>query len=285
MLNLKRIILLSTCLIILFVVHFVHGQETQTVLKPNQLVTFSLAPEQEKLFVLQMKKGDFAEIQSLAREGLRLSFEIYDSARKELLEVYYAGYIWFVAPRDGDFILVSKLEEEQYFEFSDAQKISIQYNNKLKLPPGTKLKGIKKVNGFDVKIMTTKNPAYEYERKYTLGIGSRITLLLIEKNGQLQKARRFYPYDSVSFGDDISRAYSAKEKRSIQLIKTTVDKTGDGIPDIMIDIGGCGASNQGRGNCTEYTYFIDLGDTVKISENIDGVPFTDANLVGVLKKR
>ncbi len=38
--NLKRIILLLTCLTI--VVPFVHGQETQTVLKPNQKITFSL---------------------------------------------------------------------------------------------------------------------------------------------------------------------------------------------------------------------------------------------------
>ena len=63
MLNLKRIILLSTCLTILFVVSSSLAQETQTVLKPNQLLTFSLAPGQEKVFLLQMKKGDFAEIQ------------------------------------------------------------------------------------------------------------------------------------------------------------------------------------------------------------------------------
>lgn len=69
-------VLLSTCLAILLAVPIAYAQETQTVLKPNQLFTYSLAPNQEKLFVLQMKRGDFADIQSLAREGLNLSLEI-----------------------------------------------------------------------------------------------------------------------------------------------------------------------------------------------------------------
>ena len=36
----------------------------------------------------KMKKGEFADIQWLASEELNLSFEIYDSARKELFENY-----------------------------------------------------------------------------------------------------------------------------------------------------------------------------------------------------
>jgi len=52
----------------------------------NQSVTFSLAPGQEKVFVLQMKKGDFAELDSLAAEGGNVSLGIYDPGRKELLE-------------------------------------------------------------------------------------------------------------------------------------------------------------------------------------------------------
>ena len=65
MLNLKRIILRLNCLTLFFGGALVYGQETQTVLHPNQLVTFSLVPKQERVFVLQMEKGDFAEIQAL----------------------------------------------------------------------------------------------------------------------------------------------------------------------------------------------------------------------------
>lgn len=242
-------VLLSTCLAILLAVPIAYAQETQTVLKPNQLFTYLLAPNQDKLFVLQMKRGDSADIQSLAREGLNLSLEIYDSTRKDLLEKSEVGddFIWFVAPRDGDFILVCKLGESA--EISGSEKISIQYNNKLKLTPGTKLKAIRKVNGYDIKIMATPESSED---------GGPI--LLFEKNGQLQKAIKRDTNYGFIFADDINFR-SAKE---IQLIKTTPDKTGNGIPDIMIDYFSGGA------HCCFSTYFFDLGDTVKLGDILGG---------------
>lgn len=263
----KTLFILASVAAVLFVVPFVHGQETPAVLKPNQLMTFSLARGQEKVFVLQMKKGDFADIQSLAREGLDFRLELYDSSRKELLDQSRLGIdvpILFVAPADGNFILVSKLAEFQYpvLKISGGQRISIQYNTELRLPPGTNLKGIRKVNGFDVKIMTIDD------------IGNSV--LLIEKNGQLQKVTKFAYSNSVppDFGDYITEAYpsSAKEKRSVQLIKTTVDKTGDGIPDILVFVGSCGVNGR---NCSTTTYFIDLEDTIRISE-----PYGDLAAIG-----
>lgn len=280
--------LLSTCLTILFVVPFVYAQETQTVLKPNQLFTYSLAPEQEKLFVLQMKKGDFAEIQSLVREGVSISFEIYDSARKELLEKsapafgYDEGYIWFVAPKDGDFLVVT----ERWGEISGAEKISIQYNNKLTLPRGTKLKGVRKVNGFDVKILATPESSDGNDGD---------AVLLIEKNGQLQKAmkrRGDGEYNGITFVNDIHiynkddiylySTGSVKTNRAIRLTKTTPEIVkrkaklsgskdiyfADELPDIVIS-----ASTGVRFPEFE-TFFIKLGDTVKVSQP-DALYFTD----------
>jgi hypothetical protein len=241
---------LSTCLVIHLAAPVSYAQETETVLKPDQLVTFSLAPEQEKLFLLQMKKGDFADIQSLAREGLNLSLKIYDSTRKELLEKSDEGgdSIWFVAPREGDFLLVTKLEKST--ERSGSEKISIQYNNKLKVPPGTRLKGIRRMNGFEVKIMATP------------GERDSGSILIITKNGQLQKAMKGPEYGGFYFADDNTSAFhSAKE---IQLIRTTPDKTGNGIPDIMIDYFSGGA------HCCFATYFFDLGDSVKLSDILVG---------------
>ena len=269
----RNLILLSTCLAILHIVPFAYAQETQTVLKPNQLVTFSLATKQEKVFVLQMKKGDFAEIQSLAREGLNLSFEIYDSARKELFYQFgeWEDSVWFVAPRDGEFLLVSKLAKEQYSEISGVQKLSIQYNNKFSLPARTKLKGVRKVNGFDVKIMTTPE---------SQNAGGN-SILLVEKNGQLQKVMKQGGNGPISgfsfFGDEASelsrelrttrdktyRSHLIEQLKSIQLINSTPDKTGDGVPDIMI------GRYTGGNHCCTYTYFIDLGDTVKVYESPD----------------
>lgn len=287
MVNLKRIILLLACLTILFVAPFIHGQETPTVLKPNQLMTFSLAPGQEKVFVLQMKKGDFVGIESLAREGLNLSFEIYDSARKELLD----KSDWFVAPRDGNLIVVCKLEKSEGLEITGAQRISIQYNNKFKLPAGTKLQSIRRVKGYDVKIMSTPESSEGGDTGYPV--------FLIEKNGKLQKAMKGGEGDSDGFVFDhgCCEAYqnfadnlfiyskdnlyiysdgSDKSKRGIQLIKTTPEiirrktkSTGrvfvdfsDEIPDLVISY------FSGGRYCCGYTYFFELGDTVKMSQPI-----------------
>lgn len=270
--------LFSPCLPVLFGVPLAYAQETQTFLKPNQLITFSLAPGQEKLFVLQMKKGDFAEIQSLARQGLNLSFEIYDSARRELFVKSEGGdgSIWFVAPTDGDFMLVSKLAKYQDPEISDAQKITIQYINKFKLPRGTNLKGLRKVNGFDVRIMTTPDPAEG---------GRGDSILIIEKNGRLQYVMKgqeagahgfsFVDNDSSELSeltrdlkttrDKGSRTSIIEQLKKIQLVNSTPDKTGNGIPDIMLDYFSGGA------HCCFTTYFFDLGDTVKLSESINSL--------------
>lgn len=261
----KTFFILVSVMVVIFIVA-PNEAEAQTVLKPNQLVTFSLAPDEEKVFVFQMKKGDFADLQWLAQEGLNLSFEIYDSTRKKLLEkpFDYEDSMWFVAQTDGDFILVIKLGKEQNPEISDAQKISIQYNNKFKLPVGTKQTDIRKINGYDIKIMQA--PGTEPE--------SKNSIVLIEKNGLLKKilkvsgseAKGFsFPYpDYLTKADTayMTKAAIAKETRIISLIKTTVDKTGDGIPDVMIQYFSGGA------HCCSELYFINLGDTVETVEYI-----------------
>ena len=243
-------------------------QDGQTVLQANQLITFSLAPKQEKAFLLQMKKGDFADVQWLAQEGLDLSFQLYDSAKrdKEMLEDFYGGEesIWFVAPRDGDFLVVSKLGDQDQ-NISGAQRISIQYNNKFKLPVGTKQEDIRRINGYDLKILST--PGTEIAEK-----GGNI--VLIEKNGALIKTLNVsggsskgfsFPYPEYLSKADragLRPAEIAKEERNISLIKNTVDKTGDGIPDVMIGYFSGGA------HCCFATYFINLGETVETVESI-----------------
>jgi hypothetical protein len=275
MFNPKRIILLSTCLTILFVMPFVHGQETPAVLRPNQLITFSLAQGQEKVFVLQMKKGDFADIQSLAGEGLNLSVEIYDSARKKLLEKSFddEDSIWFVAQTDGDFVLVSNLNH--YTEISGAQRISIQYNNKFKLPVGTKQEAVRRINGYDVRIMRT--PGTYAESK---------SVVWIEKNRQLKRILKSsggdpkgfsFPYpDYLTKADTayMTKAAIGKENRIISLIKSTIDKTGDGIPDVMIQYFSGGA------HCCSAMYFINLGETV---ETVDVLGMGDFEVLGIDK--
>lgn len=241
--------------------------EGTTILKPSELITFSLAPGQEKSFVLQMKEGDFADVQWLAREGLNLSFEIYDSTLKKRFEKPFddQASMWFVAPIAGDFLLVSKLAKDQNSEITGAQRISVQYTNKFKLPVGTKQKDIRKINGYDIKIMSA--PGKEAD--------NRNSIVLIEKSGQLKKIMKSSGFDPQGFSFPypeyltkadrayMSKADIAKEERNISLIKNTADKTGDGIPDVMIQYFSGGA------HCCFEMYFINLGETVETVETIE----------------
>jgi hypothetical protein len=246
--HIQRSILLLICLTVLFA-SFVGAQE-KPILVLNDLKTFSISPEQEKVFTLKMKKGDFAEIQWLANEEMPLSFKIYDSTRKDLLEQASANEdsIWFVAPKDNDYLVVCKFEKSE--NLSQPQTISLQYKNKFKLPAGTKLSGVRKINGFDVKIMTTLSNSQET-------IGGQTSIVLFEKNGQLQKVMKAFGDGSIAgfyFADDITRTYSKEDKQSVLLLRNTLDKTGNGIPDVMINY------YSGGAHCCAESFFIDLGD-------------------------
>ncbi|MCA1625106.1 MAG: hypothetical protein LC768_04650 [Acidobacteria bacterium] len=201
-----------------------------------------------------MKEDGFAEISWLANDSLILSFDVYDSAKKNLLNANSSEdeSVLFVAPKDGIYTLVVRYDKSS--EITERQNISLEYSNKFKLPAGTKQKDVRKINGYDVKIMTT--PETETE--------SGDSIVLIEKNGRLKKILKSGAggVAGFSFGDDITKAYSAKAKRVIPLIKNTVDKTGDGVPDVMIDY------YSGGAHCCFETYFINLGETVETVESI-----------------
>ena len=251
-------ILLLICLTVLFA-SFVGAQEKLNLVL-NELKTFSIAPEQEKVFVLKMKKGNFADIQWLANEELPLSFEIYDSTRKDLLEQASADEdsIWFVAPKDDDFLVVCKFEKST--DFTQSQTISLQYKNKFKLPTGTKVSGVRKINGFDIKIMTTPSPSNGEEI-----IGGQNSVVLFEKSGQLQKVMKAFGDGGIAgfyFADDIMRTYSKEDKQSVLLLKNTLDKTGNGIPDVMINY------YSGGAHCCAEHFFIDLGEWVNLADAI-----------------
>ncbi len=205
-----------------------------------------------------MKKGEFADIQWLANEEMPLSVEIYDSIRKNLLEQASVDEysIWFVAPNDDDFVVVCKYEKAE--NFSQPQTISLQYKNKFKLPAGTKLSSAKKINGFDVKIMTTPSESQEFS-------SGQNSVVLLEKGGQLQKVIKAFGDGSIAgfyFADDITRTYSKEDKQSVLLLKNTSDKTGNGVPDVMINY------YSGGSHCCAEHIFIDLGDWATMIDSI-----------------
>ncbi len=246
--HIQRSILLLICLTVLFA-SFVGAQEKISVFNPNRTVTVSLSKSEKKLFGLVMKENDFAEINWLSNESLSLTFSIYDSSNKIWLEANSADdeSIVFVAPKDGEYTLSVKFDASS--EVSGTQNITLQYNNKFKLPTGTKLKDVRKINGYDVKIMSA--PEVEY--------GGEDSFVLINKGAILKKVLKAGS-GRFSFPDDIREAYSAQAKKAISLVKNTPDKTGDGISDIMIN------HFSGGAHCCFATHFINLGEIVETVE-------------------
>lgn len=234
----------------------VTAQDRRPELGPGTPVAFSLFPDEIKAFRLQMKQDGFAEITWLANDSLVLFIGIFDSAGK-VLESGNSSEIdslIFVAPTDGEFTLAVKYEKSS--GITGPQRISLEYLNKFVLPPRTRQKDIRTINGYNVKIMTTPESGDE----------SIDSVIVIEKGGKVKeviKAGGGADYIGFSFQDDLKGAKTANEKRIAALVKNTPDKTGDGIPDIMIDYFSGGA------HCCSSTYFINLGEQVELVEVIN----------------
>ncbi|RMH35667.1 MAG: hypothetical protein D6687_00205 [Acidobacteria bacterium] len=219
----------------------------QDILKPHQPITFLLAPEEERTFVLQLKEDDFAEIFWIADRDLSLSFSLYDPSGQDLLENGFSAIndvddsIPFVAQTSGDYKFTIKSNESRDKE---SQKITLQYTDTLKLPSKISERAFRKINGYDVKIL---NSAEEEKSTLLIEKGGRPKLVLKD----VFLLSRFY------FSDDVKHAYSAKERRSAMLMKSTLDKTGDGTPDVAVE------HYSGGAHCCYTMMFFELGETLK----------------------
>lgn len=218
--------------------------------KCGGLKSFSMSGGEEKTFVVNLKKDGFIEFNWLANDDLDLRFEFLDSAGSDLLkEIYVIDSIMAVAPADGVYRLVLHLGENdsaQEKKIVSEQKISLQCSEVFKLPPRSILNSFRKINGYDVKIWDTqKDDGYSY--------------LLIEKLGRLKAILKGENFGAAGFyfADDIARTYTPAEKRSANLMKTTVDKTGDGTPDVAVGYFSGGA------HCCFDLHFYEFGDTVR----------------------
>ena len=254
MIYLTRTILIAVCLAVLTVV-FVVGQERPQELQPNQPITFSISPNGTKSFSLSMKEDGFAEITWLANESLLLSFGFVDESGHvvEVGDSTNNESAVFIAPKAGRYTFVIKYDPSS--EISGSQNVSLEYKNLFKLARRTIQKDLRRINGYDVKIL--------YEPGTDADFGK--SLVTIEKGGKLKKL--FIDggnptYIGFSFSDHLADAKSAAAKRNANLIQSTLDKTGDSIPDVMIDYFSGGA------HCCFSTYFVNLGETVELVEVI-----------------
>jgi hypothetical protein len=249
MLYKARAILLLICLTVLLSASFVAAQDKGIDLKPNQSLTFSLAPNDEKSFTLKMKQFDFAEFSWLANDTVSFSILLTNPRDEDFIEQvgFEQDSVAFVASEDGEYTINFKISNAS--EVKEPQKVTLEYKNVFKLPARSAVSSFRKINGFDVKIVKTPQTKYQNAK----------SIALFEKNGRLQKIIKSDGGDigGFYFADDISRAYSAIDKKSINLIKITPDKTGDGTPDVMIK------HYSGGAHCCSTALFFELGESIK----------------------
>jgi hypothetical protein len=253
---LKRTFLPAICLTLIAAFTSVDAQEKPQTLQPDQKTAFTLSPGERRAFAVPMKQDGYAEISWVVGEKLVLEYEITDSSGKRLQsgDSNEQSSVSFVAPVDGEYTFTAKFGKNS--ESTGSENVSLEYKSVFKLPAGAKQKDIRKVNGYDVRIMTVEGSDTE----------SGISALMIEKAGKLKmvlKQDGGMEYMGFSFLDNPSEMTTPGQKLHVSLLKSTPDITGDGIPDVMVSY------FTGGAHCCFQYLFINLGDRVEIVTTID----------------
>ena len=209
-------------------------------LTPNQPVTFALAPAEQKTFLIQLNENDYAEI-LLPTDRPPLSFALYDPSGHELLNdnPYLEKSIPLVALQNGEYRLIVEINKAANVDNVD--NIILQYTDKLELPNNVTKNDQRNINGYEITILIAREDME--------------TCLIIKHDGQLRKVLK--AWGEFYFLDDLNHAYSDDDRESALLIKDTLDKSGDGIPDIAV------VHFSGGAHCCFSILFFELGEVVK----------------------
>ncbi|MCC7308108.1 MAG: hypothetical protein IT173_11120 [Acidobacteria bacterium] len=231
--------------------------QTAESLSPGKPIAISLSPGDGRSFRLAMKAGDYAEVKLVSDEDQNASYAFLDEAGKVLSygDTASTNSAVFIAPKGGDYFFIVKIDKSED-DKADARKITLEYSNKFALPKGSKQKVVSTINGFKVRIMFVPGEDPEY--------GDNV--VLFEKGGALKGILRSDGnpgFTGFSFPDDPANAENAAQRKQGALIRGTADKTGDGIPDAMIDY------YSGGAHCCFSTYFVNMGSTVDVVEVVN----------------
>ncbi|MGB7207676.1 MAG: hypothetical protein WBD27_03355 [Pyrinomonadaceae bacterium] len=231
----------------------VNRAQTTEIFLPGKPITISLSPDEARAFSLEMKADDYAEVTWLANDNLVLSFGFLDSSGKviSLGDSTSNDSAVFIAPKAGKYSFLVKYDKSP--ELTGQQRVSLEYSNKFSLPKGSKQKDIRRINGFDVRIMYAPDVDQDYGDNVVLFEKSGILKGILRQGGNAT-------YMGFSFPDNAVEAKTLIAKKQVNLIRNTLDKTGDRIPDVMIDYFSGGA------HCCFSTYFVNLADAVDVLE-------------------
>ena len=243
-----KIKLSATLILMILAAAFAFAQSN---IKPNQTVSFSLKPEESKIFLLNLKKDDYAESVIGGTDEAYVEFTITAPSGIKITdsEPSSPDSFPFVALESGEYqVKITRGKEEGE---AAAHTFNFKYGDKFVLPANSKVKDSRKINGYDTKI---------YEDRAEDGN----TYLLIEKSGKLKYvAKSGKTIGGFSFPDAGITDADKVTKTSASLFRATADKTGDGAPDLAVE------NYSGGAHCCFSTYFFELGDDFKVVPALD----------------
>ncbi len=226
-------------------------------LVPGKREVISLSPEESRSFSIEMTADGYAEVKFVGEENPEVSYGFVDASGKALAfgSSFSSNSAVFIAPKAGKYTFIVRREKSE--DKPGPQNVTLEYSNKFSLPKGSKQKGIRRLSGYEVRIMFVpgaEDPEY----------GDNV--VLFQKRGVLKNILRQggnAGYMGFSFPDNLADAETPARKKQVALIQKTADKTGDGVPDVMIDYFSGGA------HCCFSTYFVNLGPTAEVVEVIN----------------
>jgi len=221
-------------------------------LNPQKTETFRLEPDETKEFSIRLRKNGFANIEWLAAHDALIAIELVDSQGSVLERVstddWNSDALYFVAPFEGTYLLRIKLKRSE--TSIHPQSISVEYSDRFVRPSAARLKESRVINGYQVRILATKDDNY----------------VLFEKGSVLKRVMRASggaDYIGFSFPDKLVPKMTPKARAQAMLLRDTPDKTGDGVPDVMVEYFSGGA------HCCFQEYFINLGETADVVDHIN----------------
>lgn len=240
----------------------VWAQTGDELLKLNRATKFLLKNKEEKVLILNLKKDDFTAIDWRDQLQRLPNFSILSPAGKDISrEIYMDGSTMFVAKETGAYKLTMRFDDTDN-EING--NVTVSYTNVFKLPKSAKLKRQKKVNGYDVKVYNNEAESSTY--------------LLIEQGGQLKDILKGGSLvgGGFNFADEPSSYDGPEGKKSALLMRNTVDKTGDGTPDVAVGF------FTGGAHCCSDLHFYELGaNGVRKLKVIEG---NDSDVIAVGKQ-
>ena len=209
---------------------------SQERLQVNQSTKFVLKNNDRKLLTVNLNEGVFTELSWEYAGGGYPKFTMISPSGKSITEQFLADEsLAFVTEEAGEYKITFELNDP---ENKNDTEVTLKYSDSFRLSKTAKLKKLKKINGYDVKIYNVADDKLDY--------GS---YLLIEKAGKL---KQFMKSDSL-VGGGLEFAEDSDYVKSARLMKATPDKTGDGTPDIAVRY------YSGGAHCCTSLHFFELG--------------------------